>query len=1742
MVSYSSLNLKSLETFGEKVIPGENRDHEQVHALYKIHPEFFEHVFVKETHWCLDRMEVFSDEEERDYLSLCNGYSPSELLQEPNQPITMLFSDAGNGKTCLLYHLWETCKEMQLKNQLDHIPVYVNAKQVFYEYHHNHSGGILKSIATAATREFSVPTGTNPKEFHEHTKAQILQLLTSQSILLLLDDVDLLSAPQIKELIELLRLSYKQPDQQQQQQPDQPLARTFDDTTIFPRGRVIFALRQSSLFEFTPLSNLESLLKGVTVYQLMPGFTFNFLITSQTCSLLRRWPMIEASGVIDESASRWSAFEAAMRAHRRKLFPDQTHSPILLFLLARRLAKGSVTDGDQGTDREFALFDLLEGLFNDAIRDRYQGDQPLNSSDPSAMQTGQSDSESMQIDSLNSATLAEYPIIAKHELDITHLKRLCSLVGFLVHWFSPRGFVHDTQTKSYQAGIFQHVSSREFVARQLNKILLKPGLANMLGFNVQQEEAPEKSDPMLSDEEKSAASGQGQLSLNAEELFALVDEIFKVLDYFYTVSFDGRVRVRHLAIQEFLAARFLSEPSYFISTITSALDPFVEIHPEGASAPIRLELRTFSWSESFFQTDWWWDGVFQFAGVRRGVVWLAGKLLSNSKYETASRKSATGSQPSSPGRPVAGSSPTLSGSTRERINPDLAVFEYWLRNLQTSGVDIEDLGQIRFQIILRVYSAICNHRPAVDTSADPITEWMGKAFSGLVERSPTVFVHLEVFPNYFLSAFNATICNNIIKRCISIFVKRSTHHAIQLISKFHFSPYLKRHLSSLLELYNKRDPKSRLAVFNILRKIDDNNLEKTNVENMLKILADQDGLVRREVVSTLVELGLLSAQQIRQPLLCNLFPDGDALPVISEAIKQMTVFAESNDELGREPQQMLHSKHFSTITALLEQPDPGTRLLGYLCFGSPNFEHNDDEQNGIPARKAALHVCATFKMASAPTPIFAGEAGSIKTSGDNISDHAEDSTLSKLANSKIRGDYYYTVGLNTLLSNTLGENAVCWVSSVMDLLKFKRYLFLKVSSQAFMAMPNELKSSTVDELLADANYVIHSESFRTILMVNQAEDLLLCVPSLSNYVEKNICNSSMRLVKGTPQFTIPVFVQVLGLQVYAHIAQHYPQQISLALLKNIILQHKSAQVIDQALIILNNVIAHPQRVATTQDFDLLLTVLQFTKDSSLHFVGVQILKALGALPASVIDPTAVPIINLLQHPNAAIRHGCVTLIDTHKTLFGLYIPKICELFSLAEPGACFIRGSAIGALSCLSRRGLATQVVEEISKWLYIPQAYSSVEAAIRVLSLVPPKAVPSKTLEKLAQVFSHKSHRVTVAVIDCLANFGEFLLSHQGLLVQLFQHISNPDSEIRSALENSLQKISVDLKDYPRVVSTEVQRLVQKLAGAEQYYERLGVVHILDFFGVNAMISHHGLVSQLILDPEACVRLEILRRLRQHISSRELYGLLRPSVVQLLEDKTRSGIDAQVHREAFRMLRCDMHSATDTMSYARHALNRYFEDIQVKKQAALLLGFVDQLNEDSTIQALVDMLKTGDAKILTEVANIFSRIGLPIVRIVPKMLGLMKGEHPTIKRKLLRFIQPFKDKVTDDYVVNYMHIITMANDTDSVVRKKAAELLTMVSCSLPSDLPEAVTNNFLNAIIDCLVTLNLDRNSFVRREAAISLSEIGSVHPQFIAQVHRKLLKIDDDPFSNILVWRLLSFRWGILIEKLNKRTNPAQ
>jgi hypothetical protein len=1635
--------LKPLVSFGELVIPGEDSDHEQAHCLYEIHSDFYKRVFTTESHWYYNRTEVLSEEEEKDYLTYCKASSTQDLLDSIAR-VTLIISEPGIGKTCLLHHLWNVCTSQKQLNKTELFPIYARAHQVLQ--YQTRDNDMIISIAKAAADEFDY---SKSKFQQSEIEEIVLNILHVHNVLLLLDDLDLVPMKTMFEFLDYFK------------------SQSSSSNKRLIRGRTILAMRATG---FQPIagsfSDTAKQLENIRVVELLPGFTFNFLSTSQINSLLRRWPMI-AAGFSGESASHWIGFEAAIRAHRRKLFPDYIHSPILFFILARRLSKGAMEESnDVGKDHEFTLYDLLEHLFNDCFRIKYK-------------------------------TIEKIAPFLYTELgrDVLQLKRLSYLVGFLCHWYSP-SLVRDT-LKSYRnpGEIFRMLNNqtptKRFVEIQIYQLLNRPALATLVGF------LPDNS--------------QNKRNFSVKIVSQIVNEVFELLSDFYDVSPDGRVRAKHPLIQEFFAARFLSEiPAYtslILENLSQSVTFYYQENPNDVAGGSKknIMLRSFAWNDSFFLTDWWWDGVFQLAGIRSGVHWLVGKILSGSKYEIAAKKELVASQPK------------VGIGVKDIKISDQYLCEFWLKTLQSNGVDTEDLAQVRFQIVLRIYSAICNHRSAAENNLDPLSDLMGKSFLGVIEKSPTAFIHLGIFPTYFLSAFSSGVCNNIIKRCIAIFLNRATSNAANLLAKFNFSPYLKSHYASLLETYKGSNATTRLAVFNILRKIDETSLEQSTISEIIAMLGDSDGVVRRDAVGCLVDIGVSAADQIQNKYLKFIFPSGDGLAIISEAVKQVTNIREPDFQSGTkyDPQLNVYSKFLSTFIALVQQPDPGARLLAYLCYGSENFRKiSSDLQYGIPAKNAALYVCATLKqMTSPPLKI-------VPTENDP----------------SISGDYYFTVGLTSLINETLGEHAVCHLFAVLDLLQSKPYLIHRVAARGFDALSSEVRVSTINKLLSELDCLVHAATFKTLLLVESPGALKSCIPAIHNFLAKHLSNSVNPL---------PMFVWVIALECYQHICSIHPDDCSLEILAQVIINPSlTPEVINQALKALTTAVEHPDRsVRSTKEFLILTELLHQSKESPLHFMGVQVARAIGKLPSEVVDVEKLDIVGFIQNSTQAVRQACVFLIDSHKSLFRSEIGRLFDLFLFSGLDGMLVRCAAISSLGCLSRRGSAQEIILIISeKLLSVEIPSMALECAIRTISLIPREFISEHVKMQVLQVlFETKNSRVKLATIDCLGNFGEFILDLPVTKFKPFLLFSaDPDSEIRSAMENCLVRIKNNLiascgslENAERKIyvsaSGELNELLSDLVAGAQYFWRSAAVVLFDFLGLECMTNNHRLISILLVDPQSSVVLEMLRYLRTRISAPELYDNIRETLqTQIGKDRSRAERnDYAIPQAIFRLLRCAKKPASDFAKSATLALNRYYEHIEVKKQAVLMLGFVDQLSEDSCL-TLAEMMKINDPAALSEVLDCFDKIGLPIARLVPKILFYLKDDNPSIKRKLLHYLSDYRVQLRSEYSQMFQQIIGMTKDSDTPVRKKAVELLSDIACHFGFERISSV-----NAIIDCLVDMNLDRSPIVRHEAALSLSEIGASMPSTVESIMRKLFDIDENAYANILIWRLLSYKWGVLVSR---------
>src|SRR3990167_488424 len=109
--------------------------------------------------------------------------------------------------------------------------------------------------------------------------------------------------------------------------------------------------------------------------------------------------------------------------------------------------------------------------------------------------------------------------------------------------------------------------------------------------------------------------------------------------------------------------------------------------------------------------------------------------------------------------------------------------------------------------------------------------------------------------------------------------------------------------------------------------------------------------------------------------------------------------------------------------------------------------------------------------------------------------------------------YISTVAINTLLTNTLGSKAVCWVSSIIGLLKYKKNILNKVCADAFIQLPTgELKAFIFSEFLKEKEYAVHSQLFDFVQLI-EGQHLIDLIGPLNKYIEKHIFNNEQKEIQ-----------------------------------------------------------------------------------------------------------------------------------------------------------------------------------------------------------------------------------------------------------------------------------------------------------------------------------------------------------------------------------------------------------------------------------------------------------------------------------------------------------------------------------------------------------------------------------------------------------------------------------------------------
>jgi hypothetical protein len=163
------------------------------------------------------------------------------------------------------------------------------------------------------------------------------------------------------------------------------------------------------------------------------------------------------------------------------------------------------------------------------------------------------------------------------------------------------------------------------------------------------------------------------------------------------------------------------------------------------------------------------------------------------------------------------------------------------------------------------------------------------------------------------------------------------------------------------------------------------------------------------------------------------------------------------------------------------------------------------------------------------------------------------------------GAYFFTVALSSIVSDTLGETAACWVSSVIELLQNNQQLVVMVNARVFARLPLLYRSHILAQLLAPP-ITIPSSSHRgagasganvTALNMPEARDtrhwgLLVLKETPIAIQEQHLDDITTLMVDNSASET----VRIGAIQLYCQVVSRAPMLASLSILRTLMLdQH-----------------------------------------------------------------------------------------------------------------------------------------------------------------------------------------------------------------------------------------------------------------------------------------------------------------------------------------------------------------------------------------------------------------------------------------------------------------------------------------------------------------------------------------------------------------------------------------------------------
>lgn len=1190
------------------------------------------------------------------------------------------------------------------------------------------------------------------------------------------------------------------------------------------------------------------------------------------------------------------------------------------------------------------------------------------------------------------------------------------------------------------------------------------------------------------------------------------------------------ITLTNTPLAQFIVSRFLSDDDFssqIFNAIKSSRNTLIDFEQTYPSI--------FDWNNGLFLTSPPWNYIFDLICSKLGVVWLSTKIL-DEKY---------------------------------------TIFE-WLTQMRLErGIDLEDLGQIRFYRLLKGFSIQLENSTlnaeveALSSNQIPssneeviianLKEAFGMTFVSILGDNPSSIVHLEEQPITSLKCFSHNAITITIEKIIELLKQGTNRQAHEILLKLDQEGLIPKEMIDKILLYISSPKSIKTPLKSIIRFLSSRNPYYIHTSKIIECLACRDYETHEEIREKIMKNAKLNLLEVKKEFKSIFNTNIDNDPDLTQcvytvhydspkdkflfiytnndwdllfrtAITLMTEFIQNDLHTSKKNNpyytsdypkaRPLQCHRISTLISLMESESAGARLLPFILLGTTNRSNNFNKEEETRDIESSL--------------IILEQLGKHYQSKRELS---QSGAIDEFSNNNA-----LNCAIGYIILDLLGEQAAKISLMIPDLIKSRLDFINALNVWTISQISIEKRRQVFYNLICHSNPYVQRD--------------IIQLMSSSNTVLENIDTSNLSALveKVFAPPDTPIFIRRKGLE----------------FIRSSSLVNKSSQYrlhcIDKIRYLFGRFGFHDPVLTESLLGTLELHLengLFNEQDGSISLLKISnfFMDAMEAFPKLNIWLAKISIGRIMKLFISYDLEGIQTYID----FFDKNIPELRRIafeelskvpveiandvfkktIKLIDHKDPIVRTSYSTLLGCMATKGnkemsdlVVQQALDHLSQGLPI-----LVQQGVSILSNIGSncrnyekvKISLTKLLdEKVKEIGTHTQNKteedfLCQTLVHCIGKIG---LCDEVIVSLLLNMLSKTEENgLKLLIYLTLKSIVPGLSDEQKL---NLEEQLFSLLTHEDYFVRELCVKTIRRFGLKSVKHSISKVVKLISDPSTFPRKQALKNVSYILE----YGddnlkknilIFSSAIVSALEDK-----NALVVIEALKVLgklkkpKSQNHENEDVfivhdqniLDVIIRLLNRkrFRNRTDVKIAVFVLLAETNLLQNH--IRHFSDLLNSDDISVLYEFSDVFKRMGADFIQYFPIIISVLKPTNPLIRSFARNIIKHEKslDYATCSRIFGKKSILTMMKNKDSNVRRVAVNLLGKKILEKPKK------NLWL------LTQMWSDKVNRIRKEVTEVLGDLGRKNPQLIPQI---MELIDPDSKSSILTWRYLSKAWGVLISR---------